>query len=72
MGRNSPRKSPRSGLRPPIARKRPNALHLVPLGRLERPANGLGNRCSIHLSYRGSKYLRPSNLSVGNLVGNSL
>src|SRR5260370_41494474 len=25
----------------------------VPLGRLEHPANGLGNRCSIHLSYRG-------------------
>ena len=25
----------------------------VPSGRLERPANGLGNRCSIHLSYEG-------------------
>jgi hypothetical protein len=28
-------------------------LNLVPLGRLERPTRGLGNRCSIHLSYRG-------------------
>jgi hypothetical protein len=27
----------------------------VPLGRFERPTRGLGNRCSIHLSYRGSK-----------------
>ena len=26
---------------------------LVPLGRLERPTRGLGNRCSIQLSYRG-------------------
>jgi hypothetical protein len=25
----------------------------MPSGRLERPANGLGNRCSIHLSYEG-------------------
>ena len=29
---------------------RPN---LVPLVRLERTTRGLGNRCSIHLSYRG-------------------
>jgi hypothetical protein len=28
-------------------------MQLVPLGRLERPTPGLGNRCSIHLSYRG-------------------
>ena len=27
---------------------------MVPLGRLERPTRGLGNRCSIHLSYRGT------------------
>ena len=27
----------------------------VPLGRFERPTRGLGNRCSIHLSYRGSR-----------------
>ena len=26
---------------------------VVPLARLERAAYGLGNRCSIHLSYRG-------------------
>ena len=26
----------------------------IPLGRLERPTRGLGNRCSIHLSYRGT------------------
>ncbi len=26
---------------------------LAPLGRLELPTNGLGNRCSVHLSYRG-------------------
>ncbi len=26
---------------------------MVPLGRLERPTRGLGNRCSIRLSYRG-------------------
>src|SRR4051794_7586976 len=33
-------------------------LRLVDPGRLERPTNGLGNRCSIHLSYgstRGGK-----------------
>ena len=24
------------------------------LGRVELPTNGLGNRCSIHLSYRAS------------------
>ena len=30
------------------------ALCQVPLGRLERPTRGLGNRCSIHLSYRGN------------------
>ena len=29
---------------------------MVPLGRLELPARGLGNRCSIHLSYRGLFY----------------
>jgi hypothetical protein len=27
---------------------------VVPLGRLERPTRGLGNRCSIQLSYRGT------------------
>ena len=27
---------------------------MVPLARLERAAYGLGNRCSILLSYRGS------------------
>ena len=32
---------------------------MVPLGRLERPTRGLGNRCSIHLSYRG---MLPMNL----------
>ena len=26
---------------------------VVPLARLERATHGLGNRCSIHLSYRG-------------------
>ena len=26
---------------------------MVPLARLERATRGLGNRCSIHLSYRG-------------------
>src|SRR5436309_15499989 len=26
----------------------------VPLGGLEHPANGLGNRCTIHLSYRSA------------------
>lgn len=26
---------------------------MVPPGRLEHPTNGLGNRCSIHLSYGG-------------------
>ncbi len=31
---------------------------MVPLGRLERPTNGLGNRCSIHLSYRGIPTVR--------------
>ena len=30
---------------------------VVPLGRLERPTRGLGNRCSIHLSYRGNQCL---------------
>jgi hypothetical protein len=28
---------------------------MVPLVRLERTTRGLGNRCSIHLSYRGLK-----------------
>jgi hypothetical protein len=28
--------------------------HMVGLGRVELPTNGLGNRCSIHLSYRPS------------------
>ena len=26
--------------------------HMEALGRVELPTNGLGNRCSIHLSYR--------------------
>ena len=30
---------------------------LAPLGRLELPTRGLGNRCSVHLSYRGGCYL---------------
>jgi hypothetical protein len=29
---------------------------MVPLGRLERPTRGLGNRCSVQLSYRGFCY----------------
>ena len=29
---------------------------VVPQGRLERPTSGLGNRCSIHLSYWGTCY----------------
>ena len=28
------------------------SVYLVALARLEHAANGLGNRCSIHLSYR--------------------
>ena len=28
---------------------------MVGLGRVELPTNGLGNRCSIHLSYRPAK-----------------
>jgi hypothetical protein len=32
----------------------------IPLGRLERPTRGLGNRCSIHLSYRGTPLPQPS------------
>ena len=28
--------------------------NVVPLRRFERPATGLGNQCSIHLSYRGT------------------
>ncbi len=28
----------------------------MPLRRLERPTNGLGNRCSIQLSYRGKSF----------------
>ena len=28
---------------------------MVPLGRFERPTRGLGNRCSILLSYRGTQ-----------------
>jgi hypothetical protein len=28
---------------------------MVPLDGLEPPARGLGNRCSIHLSYRGMR-----------------
>jgi hypothetical protein len=30
---------------------------MVPQGRLERPTSGLGNRCSIHLSYWGMKLI---------------
>ncbi len=30
----------------------PHQKELVGLGRLELPTRGLGNRCSIHLSYR--------------------
>jgi hypothetical protein len=30
-------------------------VRLVGLGRVELPTNGLGNRCSIHLSYRPAK-----------------
>ncbi len=37
---------------------------VVPLGRLERPTHGLGNRCSIHLSYRGI-ILEPGLTPVG-------
>ena len=33
------------------------AFELVPLARLEHAARGLGNRCSIHLSYRGECFL---------------
>jgi hypothetical protein len=28
------------------------SIRMVGLGRVELPTNGLGNRCSIHLSYR--------------------
>ena len=31
---------------------------MVGLGRVELPTNGLGNRCSIHLSYRPLKVMR--------------
>ncbi len=31
---------------------------MVGLGRFELPTHGLGNRCSIHLSYRPTRQLR--------------
>jgi hypothetical protein len=30
---------------------------MVGLGRVELPTNGLGNRCSIHLSYRPLRHI---------------
>ena len=33
---------------------------MVGLGRVELPTNGLGNRCSIHLSYRPTDVIWPS------------
>ena len=42
---------------------------MVPLGRLERPTNSLGNCCSVQLSYRGllfrSIYLTRSTRNSG-------
>ena len=34
-----------------------NSRETVPPRRLERPTSGLGNRCSIHLSYGGYEIL---------------
>jgi hypothetical protein len=34
------------------------------LGRVELPTNGLGNRCSIHLSYRASATHRLSHVAL--------
>ena len=33
----------------------------MPPGRFERPTYGLGNRCSIHLSYEGDVVLQQVN-----------
>ena len=37
---------------------------MVGLGRVELPTNGLGNRCSIHLSYRPAKDLILSRVAL--------
>jgi hypothetical protein len=39
-------------------RKMKSGRRVVGLGRVELPANGLGNRCSIHLSYRPVSFTR--------------
>jgi hypothetical protein len=37
------------------------------LGRVELPTNGLGNRCSIHLSYRATRRNRLDHFSLSHL-----
>ena len=41
---------------PETPQPRDCATAMVAPGRLERPTNGLGNRCSIHLSYGGKDH----------------
>lgn len=44
---------------------------MVPLGGLEPPAQGLGNLCSIHLSYRGTKLIGVRDYSQAHKGGAS-
>ena len=41
-----------------------NLLKMEALGRVELPTNGLGNRCSIHLSYRATRRNRLGHFSL--------
>jgi hypothetical protein len=42
---------------------------LVPRGRFELPTYGLGNRCSVQLSYRGQVLNKPVNIEYNQCFG---
>ncbi len=64
-GRSSERRAARLRLwlrRGRLRSSRRSERSLVPRGRFELPTYGLGNRCSVQLSYRGPSAIKPVNI----------
>ena len=55
----------------PSHRIEPKRKDLVGLGRFELPTHGLGNRCSIHLSYRPAGKIITLGVALGHLEFNA-